>query len=130
MFGPPHPHRTGLPLRYLEVARYNSSCGAYGELVGWIWQMSSSSGVSETWRDAGGDLSLTRTRIHSPPDVKTGRSTPRSLQKSPLWGVSFFFLLRIWLCAMGKPITWLGCGVFLYVCMRMYAPVGLVNFQR
>jgi hypothetical protein len=48
-----------------------------------------------------------RTQTHSPPDVKTGRSTPRSLYTLLHLRMSLFCLLRVWIFSMGRVITWL-----------------------
>jgi hypothetical protein len=61
-------------------------CGAYEKLESWIWRMRNLGGVAKTWWDAVGDFSLSRTPTHSPPDVKTGRGTPRSLYTPPPFG--------------------------------------------
>jgi hypothetical protein len=68
---------------------------------GWICWIRSLSGVAETWWDAGGILHA-RTPAHSPPDVKIGRSTPRSLYTLLHLCMSLFCLLRVWLFAMGE----------------------------
>jgi hypothetical protein len=62
------------------------------------------SGVAETY---GTRVVLlhARTPTHSPPDVKTGRSTPRSLYKLLYLCMSLFCLLRVWLFAMGRVLT-------------------------
>ena len=46
-----------------------------------------------------------RTPTHSPPDVKTGRRTPRSLYTLLHSRMFLFCLLRVWLFAMGRVIT-------------------------
>jgi hypothetical protein len=48
-----------------------------------------------------------RTPTNSPPDVKTGRSTPRSLYTLLHFCMSLFCLLRVRLFAMGRVQTWL-----------------------
>ena len=71
---------------------------------GWICWIISFSGVAETWWDAGGILHA-RTPTHSPPDVKTGRSTPRSLYTLLYFCMPLFCLLRVWLFALGESIN-------------------------
>jgi hypothetical protein len=46
-----------------------------------------------------------RTPTHFPPDVKTGRSTLRSLYALLHLRMSLFCLLRVWLFAMGRVLT-------------------------
>ena len=48
---------------------------------------------------------LARTPTHSPPDVKTRRSTPRSLYTLLYLCMSLVCLLRVWLFAMGRVLT-------------------------
>jgi hypothetical protein len=62
------------------------------------------SDVAETWWDAGGILHA-RTPTHSPPDVKTGRGTPRSLYKLLHLCMSLFCLLWVLLFALGRVLT-------------------------
>jgi hypothetical protein len=46
-----------------------------------------------------------RTPTHSPPDVKTGRGTPRSLYTLLHLCMSLFCLLRVLLFALGRVLT-------------------------
>jgi hypothetical protein len=62
-------------------------------------------GITEIWRDAGGDFSLPQTPTNSPPDIATGMGTPDSLYELPPLGVSLLCVLRVWLFAMGRVIT-------------------------
>jgi hypothetical protein len=48
----------GSPKRDLQVACYTSPCGAYGMLVGWIWQIRSLRDFAENWWGASDDASL------------------------------------------------------------------------
>jgi hypothetical protein len=46
-----------------------------------------------------------RAPTHSPPDVKTGRGTPRSLYTLLHWCMYLFCLLRVFLFALGRVLT-------------------------
>jgi hypothetical protein len=46
-----------------------------------------------------------RTPTHSPPDVKTGRGTPRSLYTLQNLCMSLFCLLRVLIFALGRVLT-------------------------
>jgi hypothetical protein len=54
-----------------------------------------------------------RTPTHSPPDVKTGRGTPRSLHTLLHLRMSLFCLLRVLLFALGRVLTWLDLTSFV-----------------
>jgi hypothetical protein len=72
---------------------------------GWTCWIISLSGVAETLGGKRVEFLHARTPTHSPPDVKTGRGTPRSLYTLLHLCMPLFCLLRGWLFAMGRVQT-------------------------
>ena len=78
-----------------------------------------------------------RTPTHSPPDVKTGRGTPRSLYTLLHLCMSLFCLLRVLLFALGRVLTWLDltsagakhsiCFVCSWILKSNLCTLGLLN---
>jgi hypothetical protein len=64
-----------------------------------------------------------RTPTHSPPDVKTGRSTPRSLCTLLHLCMSLFCLLRVWLFAMERVLTWLDLTKTTALAINLSVPI-------